>query len=373
MIFVDWSKRKITRPVMMLIREYKYYFDSVNAFPVFFTKNDEKNCRQELLQTLKGQASFRRIQVIRIYIESVFNRKTNKIEQKVVTRSWQEIVDFGPFNAYHSLGINAADCIWPYLNEPYFGVTGFRVSSLNVGLRKITNKCHLILECVHECFSGKAPVNTMKITFPNLKKFFNRINPGNLAKFPFRIVFILYMRLWAKEVFQRDRRFINAASGQVDNEGIDRYIMEILRSTGIPHHEIDITLAPRNKFLYYLTTCRTIYIGYFYHHPFRHYRKLPFYDMFFFGNTDALREHIRELEKVALSRNYDLFMPFFIEVEQKEEPKVVVFDYTVKGAKDANVAFDPLVEIEKYDLSLSSPSASAVAKRLYEYKFFADD
>ena len=116
MIFVDWvselpatalainsflhffqSKRKITRPVMMLIREYKYYYDSVNAFPVFFIKNDEKNCRQELLQTLKGQASFRRIQVIRIYIESVFNRKTNKIEQKVVTRSWQEIGKINPW------------------------------------------------------------------------------------------------------------------------------------------------------------------------------------------------------------------------------------------------------------------------------------
>ena len=213
------------------------------------------------------------------------------------------------------MGINAADAVWPHLAELNFGRSSFRTMSINVGLRKNFDKCLLIFEGAHDCFSGKDPQNSMKITYPNLKKFFKKINPGNLAGFPMRIVFILYMRLWAKKVYQQDRRFFDAGSGLVDDAGIDQYITEILRSMKIPLHEIDITLAPRNKFLYYLTTCRAIYIGHAYNRAIVEDSRMPFGDMYFFGNRNALRKHIMELEKVAINRNYDFVSLLIFKVD----------------------------------------------------------
>ena len=64
-------------------------------------------------------------------------------------------------------------------------------------------------------------------------------------------------------------------------------------------------------------------------------------------------------------------MPFFKE-EGADLPEFSPGVPDRRPATDVWATFDPLVEIEKYDLSLSAPSASAVAKSLYEYDFLTD-
>ena len=300
----------------MLIKSLEFFEDVKLDFPCFKVENSNRQCHNPILQSVKSMGFFKKLQRISFFIESYFNKETNRIENRVVVRQHEWLIEYSPSFCVHQMHLNKIYDNLPSMTS--YGVTSSGCPAVNFGRRKVMDHmCKVQREFIYDRSLPEGFFcNIQKVIYPNLKEVFFSLNPGKNCEYPFRILLVLYGQLWARSLLEKDSRF-QTLDNQPDVKAIDHFIENLLKEIGIPHDEIYPQLAPQDEFLYHITTCRLVYGNYYRLacHRMAYYFGSVYSSMPWFGSKQMFRRYIQDLEEKAMACGYT-FVSFLFSMLQ---------------------------------------------------------